>query len=69
MEQEQTEFITFCTEMYAKKHEQSASMVAELFCKTGVFDFLFENYTELHSQGKEFLIPLIESFIKEHEPK
>ncbi len=60
MEQQTLEFITFCTEMYAAKKDVSGSEVAKMFCDFGVFDFLEENYLELHTQGREFLIPLID---------
>lgn len=65
MNEEVMSFITFCTEMYAKENKMSGAEVAELFCKIGVFDFLEENYIELHTQGKNFLLNIIQSFIKE----
>lgn len=63
-EQQTLAFITFCTEMYAGKKNASGSEVAKLFCDSGVFDFLAENYIELHTQGMEFLIPLIDEFLQ-----
>lgn len=42
----------------------SGSEVAKLFCDSGVFDFLEENYIELHTQGREFLIPMIDEFLQ-----
>ncbi|MBD5399451.1 MAG: DUF3791 domain-containing protein [Treponema sp.] len=54
-EQQTLEFITFCTEMYAWKKNVSGSEVAKLFCYSGVFDFLEENYIEFHTQEREFL--------------
>lgn len=63
-EQQTLEFITFCTEMYAGKKNISGSEVAKLFCDYGVFDFLEENYVELHTQGREFLIPMIDEFLQ-----
>ncbi|MBD5435812.1 MAG: DUF3791 domain-containing protein [Treponema sp.] len=55
-EQQTLEFITFCTEMYVWKKNVSGSEVVKLFCDFGVFDFLEENYIELHTQCREFLI-------------
>lgn len=49
MEQQTLEFITFCTEMYAAKKDVSGSEVAKMFCDFSVFDFLEENYLELHT--------------------
>ena len=69
MEEKVAEFISFCTEMYAKKNNISANTVAIKFCETGAFEFLENNYLELHTQGKEFLISLIEDFIKERNEK
>lgn len=63
-EQQTLEFITFCTEMYAGKKNMSGSEVAKLFCDSGVFGFLEENYIELHTQGREFLIPMIDEFLQ-----
>lgn len=54
-EKQTFEFITFCTEMYVGKKNISGSEVAKLFCDSSVFDFLEENYIELHTQGREFL--------------
>ncbi len=64
MEQQTLEFITFCTEMYAAKKDVSGSEVAKMFCDFSVFDFLEENYLELHTQGREFLIALIDEFLE-----
>lgn len=63
-EQQTLEFITFCTEMYAAKKNVSGSEVAKMFCDFGVFYFLEENYLELHTQGREFLISLIDEFLE-----
>ncbi len=30
-----------------------------MFCDSGVFDFLEENYAELHTQGREFFITMM----------
>ncbi|MBP5401639.1 MAG: DUF3791 domain-containing protein [Treponema sp.] len=61
------EFVSFCIEMYARKYNMSGSDVAELFEKNGIIDYLFKNYLELHSQGKEYIIPLLHSFISKKE--
>ena len=67
MEQQTLEFITFCTEMYAGEKNVSGREVADTFCDFGVFDFLEENYLELHTQDREFLIPLIDVVGSEKE--
>ena len=57
------EFIAFCIEMYAQDFKMSGSDVAVLFEQNGIIDYLSENYATLHSQGKEYIIPLLHEFI------
>ena len=59
------EFVSFCIEMYAKEYDISGSEVAVLLEKTGLLDYLFENYEILHTQGKEYIIPLLNDFVQE----
>ena len=61
------EFISFCIEMYAQEYNLSGADVADLFEKNGIINYLFDNYIGLHSQGKEYIIPLLHNFIKTRE--
>ena len=61
------EFVSFCIEMYAREHELSGAVVAELFEENGIIEYLFDNYEELHSQGREYIIPLLHGFITKKE--
>jgi hypothetical protein len=57
------EFVSFCIEMYAKHFVISGSVVANQFDEAGVLDYLLENYEVLHTQGWQFILPLINDYI------
>ena len=59
------EFVSFCIEMYAKEYDISGSEAAVLLEKKGLLDYLFENYEILHTQGREYIIPLLNDFVQE----
>lgn len=60
------EFVSFCIEMYAQAYAMSGADVVNLFEQKHVLDYLFANYTELHTQGKEYIVPLLHGFIGEN---
>ena len=62
-------FVSFCIEMYAREYNLSGSLVANLFEQNGIIDYLFQNYDALHSQGREYIIPLLHNFIAEKEKR
>ena len=43
--------------------------VKKLFDEQGVSDYLIQNYEVLHTQGKEWLLDDIDTFIKNREKK
>ena len=49
--------------MYARDYGMSGSETAELFEQNHIIDYLFANYLELHTQGKEYIVPLLHGFI------
>jgi hypothetical protein len=57
------EFVSFCIEMYADKYSVSGVDVAVKFDKTGVLDYLFANYNALHTQGWNYILPIIDDYI------
>lgn len=61
------EFVVFCLEMYAEKHQLSGQVVAERFARQGVIQYLTDCYWELHSMGKEWLLNDIEDYLKAKE--
>ncbi|MFI3256662.1 MAG: DUF3791 domain-containing protein [Spirochaetales bacterium] len=61
------EFVSFCIEMYAKKHVVSGSDIAQAFEKASLIDFLITNYEELHTQGENYIIPLLEEMLQEKD--
>ena len=58
------EFVLFCVEMYAQKHEISGRTVMDGFDRHGVIDFLRSGYDVLHTQGRDYIISEIETFLK-----
>ncbi len=59
------EFISFCIEMYAAREALSGSSVHSLFAQSGVIDYLEQNYEPLHSQGLNYILSCIDSFLSE----
>ena len=57
-------FVSFCVEMYARRHEMSGEAVMRLFDGLGVCEFLVESYDPLHSLDREAILDEIEVFIK-----
>jgi hypothetical protein len=57
------EFVLFCVEMYAQKHEISGRVVMDRFSEYGVVDFLRDGYDVLHTQGRQYIISEIEIFL------
>ena len=57
------EYVLFCVEMYAQKHEISGRVVMDRFSEYGVVDLLRDGYDVLHTQGREYIISEIEIFL------
>jgi len=62
--QEQILFVSFCVEMYARRHDRPGEDVMRLFSERGVCEFLVESYDPLHSLDREAILDEIEVFIK-----
>jgi hypothetical protein len=58
------EFVSFCVEMCAQKHNVSGAVVMEQFVECGVADYLIENYEALHTQGPGYILPLIDEQLR-----
>jgi len=65
--QEQILFVSFCVEMYARRHDRSGEDVMRLFSERGVCEFLVESYDPLHSLDREAILDEIEVFLKGQE--
>ena len=48
--------MSFCVEMYARRHEMSGEAVMRLFDGLGVCEFLVESYDPLHSLDRPLQI-------------
>ena len=57
-------FVSFCIEMYARRHGMDGGDVFRLFDEKGVCDFLVDCYDPLHSQGRDYILDEIELFMK-----
>ena len=47
----------------------SGAEAADLFEKQVLIDYLFENFTELHTQAREYIIPLLHDFVNKKEAR
>ena len=61
------EFISFCIEMYAARNSTSGQEVYGLFKRSGVLDYLRENYEPLHTQGFRYIFACVDGFIAGQE--
>lgn len=57
-------FVSFCIEKYKTVHNMNGSKVADLFERNGVTDYLESNYEVLHTQGADWLVEDIDSYLK-----
>ena len=57
------EFISYCIEMYAVRNSTSGQEVYGLFKRFGVLDYLRGNYEPLHTQGFNYILSSVDSFI------
>lgn len=61
----QLEFVSFCIEHYKALKGLSGDAVTSLFERTGLIDFLLENYEILHTQSKQYLMEEVELYLEE----
>jgi len=64
MNQEEILFVSFCVEMYARRHGMLGGDVMRLFDGGGVCEFLVESYDPLHSLDREAILDEIERYMK-----
>ena len=57
-------FVSFCAEMYARRHDMDGAAVMRLFEKQGICEFLNDSYDPLHSLDREAILDEIEVFMK-----
>ena len=57
-------FVSFCVEMYARRHGRSGVDVVREFDRCGVCEFLVESYDPLHSLDREAILDEIDVFMK-----
>lgn len=57
-------FYVFCTENFSKHKNMEAYDTLALFQKYDVYNFTTSNYDTLHSQGKEYILREIDSYLK-----
>ena len=61
------EFIAYCIEMYAAKHNCSGKVIIERFDQYGVLEYLADNYEALHTQGLGYTLSLVDEYIAKQE--
>jgi hypothetical protein len=57
-------FIAFCIENYRLIKNKTKEEVLFLFDKHNIYDYLYEVYTPLHTQGVNYIMDEIELYIK-----
>lgn len=57
-------FVTFCVEMYARRHGTSGEQALCVFDASHVCDFLVEEFEPFHSQDRETILYAIELFME-----
>jgi hypothetical protein len=60
-------FVSFCIERYALQTRLSGTEVIQQFERTGVLDYLFNNYEALHTQGWGYIFPAINEYMGREE--
>ncbi len=60
-------FLSFCIELYGKKHQLSGNEVVALFDRYEVLPYLEENFEALHTQGHQWLMEEINERINNKE--
>lgn len=57
-------FVIFCIENYKVCRGLTGKQTLKLFIDSGVFDYLVENYSVLHTTGTHYVIKDIDEFLK-----
>ena len=60
-------FLSFCIELYGKKHQLSGNEVVALFDRDEGLPYLEENFEALHTQGHQWLMEEINERINNKE--
>lgn len=60
-------FLSFCIELYGKKHQLSGNEVVTLFDRYEVLSYLEENFEALHTQGHQWLMEEINERMNDKE--
>ena len=62
-EQDILYFVSFCIEQYKHEMGMSGADVMELFDRTGLLEYLSDNYEVLHTQGHRWLIEEMKDYL------
>ncbi len=62
-------FFIFCTENFRIQNQMDGREVVALFSQFRVYDFLYQNYEILHTQGTQYIVEEIRHYIKNHQRK
>lgn len=60
-------FLSFCIELYGKKHQLSGNEVVALFDRYEILTYLEKNFEVLHTQGHQWLMEEINERINNKE--
>lgn len=56
-------FVSFCIELYKNANGMSGNDISRLFTKTGLTDFLVNNFQPIHSQSPQWILEEINEYL------
>lgn len=60
-------FISFCIETFKNAKNIDGSTISEIFSKSGLTEFLSENFETLHTQSPQWIIEEINEYLSTHK--
>lgn len=61
------DFTVFCVESYKQAHNLTGKETVDLFTHYKVFEYITSFYDILHSNGQEYIIEDIDTYVKSRE--
>lgn len=59
-------FVSFCIEQYKHSEGLGGEEVMRLFDRTGLLDYLSDNYEILHTQSQQWLLEEMKEYLNNH---
>ncbi len=62
-------FVAFCIETYKNAQGLTGSETSRLFCKTGLTEFLEQNFESIHTKSPQWILAEIDEYLSTYKPK